>query len=101
MRVSDVGKTGNVSKHDSNIAMVLDEELWRMFTKQKVLIPIHHGKSAHYTLLYISHADKEFIHMNSCMKQKMAPDDHDPWTENAEAMVFNIILFLITAHLSQ
>ncbi|XP_062021038.1 uncharacterized protein LOC133737517 [Rosa rugosa] len=50
---------------ECGVETMIYEPLWSVFRFKKVLVPIHHTTSMHYTLLVIDNETRMFSHMNS------------------------------------
>ncbi|KAM5571887.1 hypothetical protein ABKV19_012123 [Rosa sericea] len=99
-KLADFKKEGkNILKddfkgHEIEIELFLIEELWSNFGYNKVLIPIHHYYSQHYTLLVIDNEKKQFVHMNSMLPPKKEWTKDNQYYNNANWVVKHIRRFI-------
>ena len=58
------GKEGPFAGHKFDIEKVFNDVLYSEFHKETILIPMHHAKHHHFTLLIIDNVKMEIRHMN-------------------------------------
>ncbi|KAM7523313.1 hypothetical protein LguiA_013215 [Lonicera macranthoides] len=88
-KLATPGKDFNGNEYD--VAKLLTEPLWEIFTRNRILIPLHHWMSRHFTLLYINNNRKTITHMNSSLPVKGKKSDDNKWSKNAETVSINRI----------
>ena len=58
------GKEGPFTGHNFDVEKLFNDGLYSVFGKEKILIPMHHEKHHHFSLLIIDNVKMQFTHMN-------------------------------------
>ncbi|XP_040375509.1 uncharacterized protein LOC121053115 [Rosa chinensis] len=86
---------------ECGVETMIYEPLWSVFRFKKVLLPIHHITSMHYTLLVIDNEKRSFSHMNSLRPPVDEFNNEEKYHLNAARVVKHIKKFIHAVNLTK